>query len=132
MASEAKELEEEEEMRLVKLGSYLGEVRSVSESDEDAAAEETMLLWGMQQPAASRPNALVAQSSLGLRIDACGRPLTVVQSPSSLGAPGVTGSVVWDSAVVLAKFLEHSVDSDLLALASKKVVELGSGCGLVG
>lgn len=46
--------------------------------------------------------------------------------------PGVTGSVMWDSGVVLGKFLENSVDSKLLSLEAKKIVELGSGCGLVG
>lgn len=46
--------------------------------------------------------------------------------------PGVTGAVMWDSGVVLGKFLEHSVDSKMLVLQGKKVVELGSGCGLVG
>jgi predicted nicotinamide N-methyase len=46
--------------------------------------------------------------------------------------PGVTGSVMWDSGVVLGKFLEHSVDSKVLSLEGKKIVELGSGCGLVG
>lgn len=39
---------------------------------------------------------------------------------------------MWDSGVVLGKFLEHAVDSGLLLLQGKKVVELGSGCGLVG
>lgn len=39
---------------------------------------------------------------------------------------------MWDSGVVLGKFLEHAVDSGMLALQGKKVVELGSGCGLVG
>lgn len=48
------------------------------------------------------------------------------------GTPGVTGSVMWDSGVMLGKFLEHSVDSGLLVLQGKKIVELGSGCGLVG
>lgn len=46
--------------------------------------------------------------------------------------PGVTGAVMWDSGVVLAKFLEHAVDSGMLLLQGKKVIELGSGCGLVG
>ena len=46
--------------------------------------------------------------------------------------PGVTGAVMWDSGVVLGKFLEHSVDSGMLMLQGKKIVELGSGCGLVG
>lgn len=44
----------------------------------------------------------------------------------------MTGAVMWDSGVVLGKFLEHAVDSGKLALQGKKVIELGSGCGLVG
>ncbi|KAK8942436.1 hypothetical protein KSP39_PZI009570 [Platanthera zijinensis] len=39
---------------------------------------------------------------------------------------------MWDSGVVLAKFIEHAVDSKRLLLKGKKVVELGSGCGLIG
>ncbi|KAF5934341.1 hypothetical protein HYC85_030512 [Camellia sinensis] len=51
---------------------------------------------------------------------------------SYTGTPGVTGSVLWDSGVVLGKFLEHAVESGMMLLQGKKVVELGSGCGLVG
>ncbi|KAG4939826.1 hypothetical protein JHK86_045967 [Glycine max] len=39
---------------------------------------------------------------------------------------------MWDSEVVLGKFLEHAVDSGMLVLQGEKIVELGSGCGLVG
>lgn len=189
---------------MVKLGSYDGKVRLLivsGDSESESAAEETMLLWGIQQPTLSKPNAFVAQSSLNLRIDACGHSLSILQSPSSLvifnspflwfyilifswypvffliffyngyfsdwgavafmlqllyygstiyvsiseaqqlqmysmvwlqGKPGVTGSVMWDSGVVLGKFLEHAVDSGMLLLHGKKIVELGSGCGLVG
>ncbi|RRT37160.1 hypothetical protein B296_00057277 [Ensete ventricosum] len=46
--------------------------------------------------------------------------------------PGVTGAVMWDSGIVLGKFLEHAVDSGTLSLRGKRVVELGAGCGLVG
>lgn len=120
------EIEEE-----IKLGSYGGKVR-VLRHDEESAAEETMLLWGMQQPTFSKPNSFVSHSSLQLNLDACGHCLSILQSPSSLGTPGVTGSVMWDSGVVLGKFLEHAVDSGLLLLHGKKVIELGSGCGLVG
>eukprot|EP00257_Ricinus_communis_P005428 XP_002519593.2 protein N-lysine methyltransferase METTL21A [Ricinus communis] len=99
---------------------------------EESAAEEIMLLWGIQQPTLSAPNSFVSQSSLQLRIDACGHSLSILQSPSSLGKPGVTGSVMWDSGVILGKFLEHAVDSKMLILQGKKIVELGAGCGLVG
>ncbi|XAR55202.1 hypothetical protein NMG60_11035200 [Bertholletia excelsa] len=126
-----KDTEEEEKMKMVRMGSYRGRVRMVSSSQE-GASEEMMLLWGMQQPTLSKPNAFVSQSSLHLSLDACGRSLSILQSPSSLGTPGVTGSVLWDSGVVLGKFLEHAVESGMMLLQGKKVVELGAGCGLVG
>ncbi|KAJ8767751.1 hypothetical protein K2173_020691 [Erythroxylum novogranatense] len=123
--------EEEERERYKELGSYKVKVR-ILKVDEESAAEETMLLWGIQQPTLSTPNSFVSQSSLHLQLDACGHSLSILQSPSSLSTPGVTGSVMWDSGVVLGKFLEHAVDSRVLSLQGKKVVELGSGCGLVG
>ncbi|GMN46150.1 hypothetical protein TIFTF001_015327 [Ficus carica] len=159
MASTPAEVRREEDRevsdesdRMVRLGSYGGMVRPLlflkdddihydHEEDEDgnedsaaaaAAVEETMLLWGIQQPTLSKPNAFVSQSSLRLPLDSCGHSLSILQSPSSLSTPGVTGAVMWDSGVVLGKFLEHAVDSSMLNLQGKKIVELGSGCGLVG
>ncbi|KAL5816061.1 hypothetical protein ACOSQ3_024439 [Xanthoceras sorbifolium] len=151
------EIEEEEELKkkMVKLGSYkenvrllmvvVGESEPESESESESATEETMLLWGIQQPTLSKPNTFVSQSSLQLRIDACGHSLSILQSPSSLvfslfsnfkhelkSKPGVTELVMWDSGVVLGKFLEHAVDAGMLLLQGKKMIELGSGCGLVG
>nr|GMC86603.1 protein N-lysine methyltransferase METTL21A [Ipomoea batatas] len=120
---------EEEEQIVEGLGLYKGKVRIVNSEEP---SEETMLLWGIQQPILSKPNAFAKQSSLQLRLDSCGRSLSILQSPSSLGTPGVTGSVMWDSGVVLGKFLEHAVESGTVLLQGKKVVELGSGCGLVG
>ncbi|KAL3829208.1 hypothetical protein ACJIZ3_018010 [Penstemon smallii] len=118
---------EEEENLVAELGSYKGKVRIVSDCEE-----EIMLLWGIQQPIFSKHNAFVKQSSLQLKIDACGRSLSILQSPSSLGTPGVTGAVMWDSGIILGKFLEHSVESGTILIQGKNVVELGSGCGLVG
>lgn len=70
---------------MVQLGSYGGKVRLLAaETGEEAAAEETMLLWGIQQPTLSKPNAFVSQSSLLLSLDACGHSLSIHQSPSSL------------------------------------------------
>lgn len=109
------------------LGSYGSIVRAVGD-----AAEEILLLWAIQQPALRRQNSFVRHSSLTLTLDAGGHQLTVRQSPSSMSTPGVTGAVMWDSGVVLGKFLEHAVDSGALVLQGKRVVELGSGCGLVG
>lgn len=125
-AENRSEDEEDEEVR-VKLGSYGGLVKLVQDP-----TVEIVLLWGLQQPMFSKPNAFVHQSSVTLHLDAFGHYLSILQSPSSLMTPGVTGSVMWDSGIVLGKFLEHAVDSNKLLLQGKKVVELGSGCGLVG
>nr|XP_045090275.1 uncharacterized protein LOC109768177 [Aegilops tauschii subsp. strangulata] len=93
---------------------------------------ETMLLWGLGQPASHRPNAFARQGLPAFPIDACGRRLTLHQQPSSFrGASGVTGAVVWDSTVVLAKFLEHAADGGLLSVRGARAVDLGAGCGLV-
>ncbi|XP_040995669.1 protein N-lysine methyltransferase METTL21A isoform X1 [Juglans microcarpa x Juglans regia] len=127
----AEEAKMEGEVVMVSMGSYGGKVKLLSVGEE-SAAEETMLLWGIQQPTFSKPNAFVSQSSLQLSLDACGQSISILQSPSSLSTPGVTGAVMWDSGIVLAKFLEHSVDSRMLLLKGKNIVELGSGCGLVG
>ncbi|XP_040995671.1 EEF1A lysine methyltransferase 3 isoform X2 [Juglans microcarpa x Juglans regia] len=125
----AEEAKMEGEVVMVSMGSYGGKVKLLSVGEE-SAAEETMLLWGIQQPTFSKPNAFVSQSSLQLSLDACGQSISILQSPSSLSTPGVTGAVMWDSGIVLAKFLEHSVDSRMLLLKGKNIVELGSGCGL--
>ena len=75
--------EEEGEVAMVRIGSYGGKAR-VLLVGEESAAEETMLLWGIQQPTLSKPNAFVSQSSHQLRLDACGHSLSILQSPSSL------------------------------------------------
>ncbi|XP_026408292.1 protein N-lysine methyltransferase METTL21A-like [Papaver somniferum] len=119
--------EDEEEEELIEIGSYKVPIRIVRDP-----AEEILLLWAIQQPTLYKQNALVQQSSLHLDLESCGHRISIIQSPSSMSAPGVTGAVMWDSGVVLGKFLEHSVDSSSLILQSKKIVEIGSGCGLVG
>ncbi|XP_066933657.1 protein N-lysine methyltransferase METTL21D-like [Clytia hemisphaerica] len=47
---------------------------------------------------------------------------------------GDVGHVVWDAAIVLAKFLDgkYFTSNETLTLQGKSVVELGSGTGLVG
>ncbi|MCL7046137.1 hypothetical protein MKW94_021969 [Papaver nudicaule] len=120
-------LSEEEDEELVEIGSYKVPIRIVRDP-----SEEILLLWAIQQPTLCKQNALVKQSSLHLDLESCGHRISIIQSPSSMSTPGVTGAVMWDSGVVLGKFLEHSVDSSSLVLQSKKIVEIGSGCGLVG
>lgn len=84
---------EDEKEKMVMMGSYGGVVRLIraakGEGEEDscaatAAEEEIMLLWGIQQPTLSKPNAFVAQSSLQLKLDSCGQSLSIFQSPSSM------------------------------------------------
>mmetsp|Transcript_15044 Transcript_15044/g.18608 ORF Transcript_15044/g.18608 Transcript_15044/m.18608 type:complete len:243 (+) Transcript_15044:78-806(+) len=43
-----------------------------------------------------------------------------------------TGAVVWDDAVVLARYLEKKVGENAHIFKGKNVVELGCGCGLIG
>lgn len=120
--------EDDDELLLLQtLGAFPVPVKIVED-----AAEETLLLWTFQQPTKAAQNAYVQQRSLHLRLDACGHSLDIMQTPSSMNTPGVTGGVMWDSGVVLAKLLEHSVDVHGLQLQGKKCVELGAGCGLVG
>jgi len=53
-------------------------------------------------------------------------PVFIAEEPNTgLG----TGLTIWDGAVVLAKYLEHN---PRLAVAGKRVVEVGAGAGLVG
>lgn len=57
--------------------------------------------------------------------------LTIYQNPGnqSLGH----GAVVWDAAVVFAKYMEHNPkDFQASKLADQTVLELGSGCALAG
>ena len=43
--------------------------------------------------------------------------------------PGVIGVVMWDSGVVLGKFLEHVVDSGMLVLHGKTMARVNLGIG---
>lgn len=64
-------------------------------------------------------------------INLFGSDLVIQQDPGSTDLGH--GAVVWDASVVLAKYMEKNAkDYDHSKLASKTVVELGSGCGLGG
>ncbi|GAQ90561.1 hypothetical protein KFL_006560050 [Klebsormidium nitens] len=93
------------------------------------ASEEVMLLWSFRDPSRAKHYAFVSQKSRHLDAEVCGRNLRLVQSQMQ---STVTGSVVWDSALVLAKFLEYAADQGWLDFRAKSCVELGAGCGLVG
>lgn len=125
--ADSTELCVDEDSSTAMMGSYGSAVRLI-----DDASAEILVLWSTNQPAMRKHNSFVRQSSHSLSLSTCGQLLSILQSPSSMGTPGVTGAVMWDSGVVLSKFIEHAVDSKRLILKGKKVVELGSGCGLVG
>ncbi|CAI5493674.1 unnamed protein product [Closterium sp. Naga37s-1] len=82
--------------------------------------EEVMLLWGLRNPFTARMGCFVDQGATSVRIEACGQVLDIFQSPSCLA--GVTGSVLWDSGVVLAKALEHLADSARLPIRGASIV----------
>lgn len=56
--------------------------------------------------------------------------LKIEQRPMNLD-PYSCGSTVWDASILLAKHLEHMTLRDPAHLRHKRVLELGSGCGLV-
>lgn len=120
-------MEDDDEYEILNVGGLQIPGRLISD-----ASEEIMLLWAIGQPCTAPQNRFVKHTSNHLKLDACGHNLCILQSPSSMNQAGVTGGVMWDSGVVLGKFLEHAVDCNVLNLQGKKCVELGSGCGLVG
>ncbi|KAJ2032620.1 Protein-lysine N-methyltransferase efm6 [Coemansia sp. RSA 922] len=67
-----------------------------------------------------------------LEISRADMPLIrVLQDPSGMTRCGV-GSTVWDTGLVLAKYLDHQTSLGKLDLSGKTVLELGSGTGLMG
>ncbi|MCO5563257.1 hypothetical protein L7F22_016894 [Adiantum nelumboides] len=118
---------EEEDEEMVELSSFKLRLRAVVDASEDI-----LLLWALGRPHLTSPNCFVCQAAQSLRFDSCGHTLTMWQAPSAFNKPGVTGAVMWDSAVVLGKFLEHCHDIQVFNMRRKSCVELGAGCGFVG
>ncbi|KAJ7528663.1 hypothetical protein O6H91_15G012700 [Diphasiastrum complanatum] len=66
-----------------------------------------------------------------VQVDVFGYNLVIMQDPNSKHL----GTTVWDSSIVLAKFLERNCkkgEFSALKLSGKRVIELGAGCGLAG
>ncbi|KAJ2717431.1 hypothetical protein H4R23_005317 [Coemansia sp. Cherry 401B] len=57
--------------------------------------------------------------------------LTIAQNPNINSERGQTGAVLWSSSVVMSEFLARRLTGGW-SLHNANVVELGSGCGLVG
>ena len=45
---------------------------------------------------------------------------------------GDVGCIVWDAAIVLAKYLEKQITKQEISIKKKNVLELGAGTGIVG
>jgi len=73
-----------------------------------------------------------SSSDVEFTISLWGTDLCIAQNPSAKNLGH--GAVVWDAAVIFSKFMEHSGKSDFSSsnLQGKRVLELGSGCGLGG
>jgi 2-polyprenyl-3-methyl-5-hydroxy-6-metoxy-1,4-benzoquinol methylase len=57
---------------------------------------------------------------------------TVLQNQSLLSKRGITGSVLWDSSIMLSTmFTQHGAFFGL-DTSNTRIIELGSGCGLLG
>jgi predicted nicotinamide N-methyase len=57
---------------------------------------------------------------------------TVMQNQSLLSKRGITGSVLWDSSVMLSNMFTKHRQIFGLDASSTRILELGSGCGLLG
>lgn len=60
-----------------------------------------------------------------------GTEISVSQAPRELSGAGVTGCVVWDGAVVLARSLSWWCERQLMSVAGCRVLELGAGAGVL-
>ena len=58
--------------------------------------------------------------------------LTFSSLNPSLNLLGYVGEELWDAAYLLSAFIISSVQNDDCSLKGRKILELGSGCGLVG
>src|ERR1043166_8136579 len=58
--------------------------------------------------------------------------VNISQNQSLLSVRGTTGTVLWDSSIMLAKFMNNHQMWLKLSTEKTKILELGSGCGLTG
>ncbi|KAI9594886.1 putative methyltransferase-domain-containing protein [Syncephalis fuscata] len=97
--------------------------------------EETFALYTSTETADWVHNRNVDQKApaliLDINVGSQQHTLVFQQDRGVLGHKGTTGSVVWDSSVILARFLAKHAEHGL-PLRNKSCIELGSGCGVVG
>jgi len=72
-----------------------------------------------------------SSDSKSFSIDLLGKTITIEQDPSCSNKELGHGAVVWDAAVIFAKYLESSSKYSG-NMQDTSVIELGAGCGLAG
>eukprot|EP01051_Picozoa_sp_SAG22_P002524 SAG22_NODE_113_length_19407_cov_214.925161_17_plen_493_part_00 len=95
--------------------------------------ETEMLQLFARQDSWERRNVLVSQKAADFSFDVGWETITQRQDHETQSQQGQTGGVVWDAAVVLARFVfAHAKALNLPAGDSARWIELGAGCGAVG
>jgi len=96
------------------------------EIDENVFAEAFELFVGFD--GCKRDNFINRESgSISLKVKDF--TIKVHQDRELLCGKGVTGAAVWDSGMVLAKFVEFHHQE---LIANKSIIEIGAGCGVTG
>ncbi|KAJ2626669.1 hypothetical protein H4R22_004724, partial [Coemansia sp. RSA 1290] len=102
---------------------------------EDAEEEICELYSVYYSNSGSERQSLVDSSKTEVEVEIKGGlrtiELTIGQNPNINSEKGQTGAVLWNSSIVLSEYLARRTLSGW-NLAEANVVELGSGCGLVG
>jgi len=71
---------------------------------------------------------LMAQGDITTRFEVAGETIILYQNLNSMNC----GTSVWDASVVLANYISFNPQFSLGRLQGKRILELGSGCGLLG
>ncbi|RIA91842.1 putative methyltransferase-domain-containing protein [Glomus cerebriforme] len=97
------------------------------------AYEEVFLLFTEGRPLEWQHNRVVTQKEncVEVLIDD-NISVNILQNQSLLSLRGTTGTVLWDSSIMLAKFMNNHRMWLKLSTEKTKILELGSGCGLTG
>ncbi|GBC09255.1 hypothetical protein RclHR1_08710007 [Rhizophagus clarus] len=99
----------------------------------DDVYEEVFLLFTEGCPLEWQHNRIVTQKKdyVEVLIDD-NISVNISQNQSLLSVRGTTGTVLWDSSIMLAKFMNNHHMWLNFSTEKTKILELGSGCGLTG
>ncbi|KAJ1946613.1 hypothetical protein EC988_005521 [Linderina pennispora] len=101
------------------------------------AEEEVCELYSVyySKSAETRPNLVDAtkpELDIELQSGKTTVSLTIAQNPNINCELGQTGAVLWDSSVIMGQFFVDQLACGSWDLSQLNILELGSGCGLVG